>query len=81
MVEIAKVATVNQCGQNPGSIMIHHHNFYCYTVQVDSAWARGDVDAAQRSSRFAKNWNVAAFVFGIVLVGIIVVAVVVSRVT
>ena len=47
-----------------------------FPLQVDSAWYRGDVAAAQKNSKMAVKFNIAAMIAGVILMVLIPVIVV-----
>lgn len=49
-----------------------------FAAKVDGLVARGDIAGAQAAARTAKNWTVAGFVFGLVIVALYVIAAVVG---
>ena len=46
----------------------------CCCVQVDSAYTRGNVAAAQTASRAAKTWNIVGIAVGCVSIGVAIFA-------
>ena len=51
-----------------------NHYATLFSLQVDSAWLRGDHENARRLSRSAKMWSLSAIIVGVVVYVIAVVA-------